>query len=279
MNETTNTSGAKLSLIKGDLAMSCSHCGVSKKIVNVSKQLCSACYCRLLRRGTLVRKYVVRQEYCLIDKCHAKTFATNLCVHHYTKANAHKNRWYTVRMGARGEYPRAWDKFAGYLADVGSPPSDIHQLRRIDPTKPWSKDNATWIQVVPRAHTTEPQERKAYAKEWNLRRRFGITGDQYAAMMKLQNGCCAICQEPERSINSNNGKLKELAVDHDHDTGEVRGLLCTACNRTLGYAQEDETILDRAISYLRFHRRPKLKIVGNRDVIDVYTTSHTKDET
>lgn len=61
---------------------------------------------------------------------------------------------------------------------------------------------------------------------------YGITIEEYEAMFTEQRGRCALCGEPEKA--SLHGKVTRLTVDHDHDTGEVRGLLCRRCNWQLG---------------------------------------------
>lgn len=72
---------------------------------------------------------------------------------------------------------------------------------------------------------------------------YGITGEQYEAILAAQGGVCFICEKPPRS--------KRLAVDHDHETGKVRGILCRRCNhRLLGSAHDATHILRRAILYL-----------------------------
>lgn len=58
-----------------------------------------------------------------------------------------------------------------------------------------------------------------------LRRTYGIVAEEYDAMLQRQHGVCAICLRPESSK-----KRPALKVDHDHRTGEVRGLLCNVCN-------------------------------------------------
>lgn len=73
---------------------------------------------------------------------------------------------------------------------------------------------------------------------------FGITMEQRAKMFHEQQGKCAICKRDESKF------VKSLAVDHDHKTGIVRGLLCGSCNRALGYFQESEENLREAIEYL-----------------------------
>jgi hypothetical protein len=79
-----------------------------------------------------------------------------------------------------------------------------------------------------------------------LRRGFGITLDDYRAMMSAQGGVCAICLRPETSP-----RRSRLTVDHCHRTGRVRGLLCSKCNVALGYMGDDPGNVERALSYLR----------------------------
>lgn len=73
--------------------------------------------------------------------------------------------------------------------------------------------------------------------------KFGITVEQYEKMFKDQNGACAICDK--QNLNG-----RRLAVDHDHSTGKIRGLLCDTCNRGLGYMKDSINLLNKAASYL-----------------------------
>ena len=76
-----------------------------------------------------------------------------------------------------------------------------------------------------------------------MQKTFGITAERYAELLRLQGGRCAICRARPRS--------KRLAVDHDHQTGAVRGLCCKRCNHDLlGAAHDDVELLRRAIAYL-----------------------------
>ena len=77
-----------------------------------------------------------------------------------------------------------------------------------------------------------------------FKREYGITHDEYDAMLAKQYGGCAVCGKPEAG--------KRLAVDHDHRTGKVRGLLCENCNRALGMAQDSPTILRALADYLEY---------------------------
>lgn len=82
-----------------------------------------------------------------------------------------------------------------------------------------------------------------------LKRNYGITLEHYNIMLLNQKNLCMICEKPETVISSY-GKLKNLAVDHNHINGKVRGLLCSRCNCLIGYSLEDVTILKRTINYL-----------------------------
>lgn len=74
-------------------------------------------------------------------------------------------------------------------------------------------------------------------------RSYGISVEQYNYLLEEQNKVCWIC-------NKNNSSKKSLNIDHDHKTGQVRGLLCGKCNTALGLLQEDPHILLRAYEYL-----------------------------
>lgn len=72
---------------------------------------------------------------------------------------------------------------------------------------------------------------------------YGLAPGEYDALLAKQGGACAICRGKPRRLR--------LAVDHDHTTGRVRGLLCKRCNHDLlGAAHDDPAILRRALEYL-----------------------------
>ena len=86
--------------------------------------------------------------------------------------------------------------------------------------------------------------REAHLEEmraYNFMYRFGITIEEYNIMLAAQNGTCSICGNPP------NGK--HLAIDHNHDTGKIRGLLCDRCNMVLGKMNSAE-LLGKAANYL-----------------------------
>jgi hypothetical protein len=91
-----------------------------------------------------------------------------------------------------------------------------------------------------------------WAKKERLRQlkiKYGMSLLDYEEMLNEQKGVCAICQQPEVT-RAPSGEKRALAVDHDHLTGRVRGLLCRSCNTGLGQFKDDEARLYAAIAYL-----------------------------
>lgn len=77
---------------------------------------------------------------------------------------------------------------------------------------------------------------------------------EYNALHDGQDGKCAICREPETAAHQS-GQLKTLAVDHDHETGKIRGLLCSRCNTAIGLLRHNEQFVEAAGQYLRKHQK------------------------
>jgi hypothetical protein len=104
-------------------------------------------------------------------------------------------------------------------------------------------------------HRSKYPERAGREKEWRdrhperyrdlrLRSRYGLDVEAYEAMHEAQEGRCGICGGTETFEH------KRLCVDHDHETGVVRALLCTRCNKSLGGFQDDPALLRKAAEYL-----------------------------
>jgi hypothetical protein len=87
-------------------------------------------------------------------------------------------------------------------------------------------------------------DKKEYQKKYTLKRSYGISTDQYNDMMNKQNGKCSICNEP----------LKKPNIDHEHQTGYVRDILCHNCNTGIGYFKENPELLQKGIEYLEKHK-------------------------
>ena len=108
--------------------------------------------------------------------------------------------------------------------------------------------------------------RQRYFKERDLRtskrlkKDFGITLAEYDAMFAMQNGLCAVCNEPQK-IKDKHGNLRRFSVDHDHKTGRVRQLLCGPCNLSIGLVKENVKTLNKMIEYIKKHEDTNVKTV------------------
>ena len=92
-----------------------------------------------------------------------------------------------------------------------------------------------------------PEHYEESQKNAMLKKQYGISLEEYDAMMQAQDGNCAICNRSQQEFKNS------FDVDHDHTTGEVRGLLCPVCNKALGLMRDDTSLLKEAISYLEAH--------------------------
>lgn len=225
--------------------MACSHCGNDRVF---AKGYCQGCYNRLRRKGTLERTNVVNTGKCSIcgDQSHAK----NLCARHYQESR-HPLSWLWRNLRSRnpGRFPETWERFEVFLADVGERPTDRHQLRRLDESKSFSKENVAWKAPIGAPGTSTTKE---YARRWQLQKSFGMTLEEYQRRFELQNGRCIICEQVE-TVRDRKGRIRPLAVDHDHGTNGVRDLLCNRCNHLLGLVRDNVTLLRAAIAYLERH--------------------------
>lgn len=112
---------------------------------------------------------------------------------------------------------------------------EANRVETIARVKRWQQANAERVNAVQRKRREKP-EAKRQARAYHLMRTFGITIEQYDAMLAEQGGGCAICgRRPSETIS--------LHVDHDHETGRIRGLLCFRCNNSLGDLDDSQDLL------------------------------------
>jgi hypothetical protein len=253
--------------------------GVCRKHYNEQRireaQPCTVPQCNKpgTRSGGLCEKHyreeLSRQaETCSIPGCSHAVKAKGLCDKHYQRDWKHGSPVSTrpSDWGAREAHPMykiyIWHKrgrpksmcdewandFWAFVDTVGDK-LEGYTLRKRDRDFPLGPTNWEWKQSTPSA------DKAVYAKVWrgknkrasksiDLKKMYGITMDQYEAMEAAQGGVCAICNDPP------GGRYKNLAVDHCHSTGKVRGLLCGSCNRALGFFRDDTDAIQRAVEYL-----------------------------
>lgn len=110
----------------------------------------------------------------------------------------------------------------------------------------YRKNNPKRYNAMNRAYRKNNLEKcKVAYRKWT----YGVTNEQYVRLLEQQKGVCAICGEPETRIQNN--RVQNLSIDHDHNTGEVRGLLCSVCNLKLGQFEALQSFAPRALVYLK----------------------------
>ncbi len=141
------------------------------------------------------------------------------------------------------------DDFWAFVSAIGERPSSMHRLRKHKADKPLGPGNFFWDETYfdgdQAAYMREYRRRRPdRVKNTRLKKMFGISLDEYEAMLVSQGGVCAICGGVQKAGAS-------LCVDHCHVTERIRGLLCHRCNRAIGFFEDNKDLLTRAVSYLR----------------------------
>ena len=204
------------------------------------------------------------------------------CYMHYKRVQRHGTPDARVNSGGTTKIPRAashelytvwrsmtrankglsvcerWKKFENFVEDMGSKPAGKLGLYRLDAKLMFEPSNVYWADFV---NSTEHRtsRRKAvrawvsknpdYAAGASMKAMYGVTLEWYDEQLARQNGVCAICGNPEVRVTK--GSVRRLCIDHCHDTGKVRGLLCAACNTGIGNLKHSVALLEASIKYLQ----------------------------
>lgn len=184
----------------------------------------------------------------LVDKRWPKGWPNRPLLDKSKRAHPLYARWKYLKSKGRDQ---VWDDFDRFVADVGLAPSPTHKMLRKDKSRPWEPGNVIWLDAIcPPGERNETLLKRSWRsrnshkfRDQHLRSKFGITEADYQTMAAAQGYVCAICEGAEHGAS--------LAVDHCHETGVIRGLLCRGCNVSLGCFRDSEAILLRAIEYLR----------------------------
>lgn len=94
------------------------------------------------------------------------------------------------------------------------------------------------------------KEKRSHKRNMWLLKTYQIDSLSYYRLLKQQNEVCAICGKKEIIFDKRNNKFRSLAIDHNHKTGKIRGLLCSKCNRGLGLFDDNIQLLKNVIIYL-----------------------------
>ena len=153
-----------------------------------------------------------------------------------------KVAWNRLQRSGR---PTVWADFDAFAAEVGYVPTEYATVAAISEAQPIGPSNFKWLDRVEGKFDRSTKEgRAAYPGRWrhrHLKENYDIDDVQYHELLNKQFGVCAICEK---------GSEENLSADHNHHTGEVRGLLCKSCNYALGQFGDDINRLRGAVSYL-----------------------------
>lgn len=189
---------------------------------------CSIHYRRILHNGTSEK---IRQQ----GKSEKRQ-------HPYYKNWEHLKR--------QGVLCSAWLDFTTFISDIGERPEGKQRLGRIDPDVEYGPSNFTWHDKTEYTHKKRIKTtRNRDTRGETLRNNYNITREQYQILLDAQNGTCVFCAK--QYDTGSNGYMQPLSIDHDHVTGEIRGLLCRHHNMMLGFANDDPDVLEHAAAYLR----------------------------
>lgn len=219
---------------------------------------------------------------CSVEGCYEITVAKGLCGTHYKRYKRHgdvkqtrsedwgkrnRHELYPIWKGVIRTHSMRlcdrWRDFWLFVEDVGKKPESNVRFQLLNRLKTAGPGNFFWQTLELTAETAERRAKnveyqRAYRatrpekiKDRDLRKRYGITIDDWQRIYDEQGGVCKICGQPETKIDRRQGVVRSLSVDHCHETNKVRGLLCSDCNTAIGLFKHSEFLLIKAIGYCK----------------------------
>ena len=179
---------------------------------------------------------------------------------HREEVNAYKRQWYKDNIEKEKEYRRQWrEDHREDRREYSKQHYEKHREEILEKCKQYRKENSEKIQEYRRKrHENNPEkelernrqyyiENRERERERSLKRNYNLSREDWLGIWESQDGECAICgQSFTKQSNAN--------VDHDHETDEVRGLLCNKCNLGIGLFNDDPELLLLAARYLNKFR-------------------------
>jgi hypothetical protein len=233
---------------------------------HLAKGLCAMHYQRLRKRGSTA---LPPERKCSVDGCEQKHFGRGYCSTHNRRMRTTGSFEVTPRVrktctfaecgrpavsnslcGGHAQQANRGVELRALRSTWKSTIRDEHGHKRCSSCTSWKAESDFY--PSPKQADRLTSWCKRCDRSFRLQRNYGITADQYDAMLAEQGGCCAICGEAPQDGQS-------LHVDHDHaccpgrkeSCGQcLRGLLCEDCNRALGMFRDDVTRFESAIAYL-----------------------------
>ena len=213
----------------------CSNCHRNKKLI--ARGLCSTCYQKETRSrectGCKKVKVITSQELCksCFDKLNPKFGVCKEC----SSETVLRSKNLCSSCYGKQEYKKTATKTR---------------------LKNYREENREKIRIRSKELRKQDIEKyKKYNLTRSLKKNFGLSLEEYTALVDKQSGCCAICRKHFSELRT------RLCVDHDHVTGQICGLLCDNCNKALGLFKESPVLLQSAVAYLQSTKKTS-KIEG-----------------
>jgi hypothetical protein len=144
------------------------------------------------------------------------------------------------RDGRRGDCIECF-RAAANARNAANPQANRDRVRR------WQEENPERYREKLKEFKQSPAGKRSDRKG-HLRRKFGMSLEDYDELVEKQGGVCAVCGYPP-------DEGKSFHIDHDHDSGRIRGLLCSRCNHAIGLLRDDPEVIESALTYLAASRR------------------------
>lgn len=178
---------------------------------------------------------------CFIDNCNKKIYCKEMCYQHYRRTIKNGNpsklsKYETERKIAKEEHLKAKKSNEKYYY-TNLPCKRGHISRKFTKNM---RCEACYLEDV---------KNHVRARKYSLQANYKISVEEYNKLLWLQNGVCAICKQKETITNYKNNKTKSLSVDHCHETGKIRGLLCHFYNVGIGALKHNPDLLRKAALY------------------------------
>jgi len=198
---------------------------------------------------------------CLVEGCQKKLFSMGMCQTHYNIKRTANMPPCSVdgcdakskTKGLCGVHYRRGIEVKRDFCSIDGCTNKIHANKLCSTHHTRLRRHGSLSKVRPKNWSGTDKEYDAYyrkAASRSLKRKYGITLYDYEVMYEEQNGVCKICGNPETRINPYTKTPIRMPVDHCHETGKIRGLLCTDCNVGIGNLNDDIKLLEKAIEYL-----------------------------
>lgn len=245
----------------------CVYCKEVKLIA--AKGLCRACYGRWKRNGKLEKVKV--RNICEIPSCTDFVVSHGLCDKHRKRLvrQGHTDQTRPDDWGTRDNHPlyHYWidtkrrevlniadewkDGFWNFVECVQPRPDTNHFLRVVDIEKPLGPDNWKWVEGIDKARREAINRKKGQLHD---KKRLRVSLHERVELLIKAGNCCEICGVDAKTMScpkTGEQIKKNLCVDHNHETGELRGILCFNCNSAIGHFKDSTELLRKAVLYLK----------------------------